>query len=51
MIFEEDFEPKSSMLGIPGTSYRLLLGRMNARWIAKVIEQKEVITEKKIYGS
>ena len=38
-----NFEPLTSQLGVPGTSYRLQLGLINGKWASRLLKGKEVI--------
>jgi len=40
---EKGFEPLTSQLGIPGTSYRLQLGLINDKWASRILKGKDVI--------
>jgi len=35
---ERDFKPLSNQLGIPGTSYRIELGRINGKWASRLLK-------------
>ena len=38
-----NFQPLTSQLGVPGTSYRLQLGLINGKWASRLLKGKEVI--------
>ncbi|MFX0042602.1 MAG: hypothetical protein ACFE8L_06805 [Candidatus Hodarchaeota archaeon] len=38
-----NFEPLTSQLGVPGTSYRLQLGLINGKWASRLLKGTEVI--------
>ncbi|MFX1408926.1 MAG: zinc ribbon domain-containing protein [Promethearchaeota archaeon] len=38
-----NFEPLTSQLGVPGTSYRLQLGLINGKWASRLLKGNEVI--------
>ncbi|GAH50503.1 unnamed protein product, partial [marine sediment metagenome] len=40
---ERGFEPLSSQLGIPGTSYRLQLGLINDKWAVRLLKGKNIL--------
>ena len=40
---EKGFEPLSSQLGIPGTSYRIQLGLINEKWASRLLKGNDVI--------
>ena len=40
---ERGFEPLSSQLGIPGTSYRLQLGLINEKWAVRMLKGKNIL--------
>jgi len=40
---EKGFEPLSSQLGIPGTSYRLQLGLINEKWASRILKGNNII--------
>lgn len=40
---EKGFEPLSSQLGIPGTSYRVQLGLINGKWASRLLKGNNVI--------
>ena len=40
---EKGFEPLSSQLGIPGTSYRIQLGLINGKWASRLLKGNNVI--------
>ncbi|UCD01978.1 MAG: zinc ribbon domain-containing protein [Promethearchaeota archaeon] len=40
---ERGFEPLTSQLGVPGTSYRLQLGLINEKWAVRLLKGKEVM--------
>lgn len=40
---ERGFEPLTSQLGVPGTSYRLQLGEINDKWAVRMLKGKNVI--------
>ena len=40
---ERGFEPLTSQLGVPGTSYRLQLGLINEKWAVRMLKGKDVI--------
>ena len=40
---ERGFEPLTSQLGIPGTSYRIQLGLINDKWASRLLKGKGVI--------
>lgn len=40
---EKGFEPLTSQLGIPGTSYRIQLGQINERWASRLLKGNTVI--------
>ena len=40
---EKGFEPLTSQLGIPGTSYRIQLGLINERWASRLLKGNTVI--------
>lgn len=40
---ERGFEPLTSQLGVPGTSYRLQLGLINDKWASRLLKGKDVI--------
>jgi hypothetical protein len=40
---DKGFEPLSSQLGIPGTSYRIQLGLINAKWASRLLKGNNVI--------
>ncbi|GAH65183.1 unnamed protein product, partial [marine sediment metagenome] len=40
---EKGFEPLSSQLGIPGTSYRIQLGLINGKFATRLLKGKSVI--------
>jgi len=40
---EKGFEPLSSQLGIPGTSYRLQLGLINNKWASRILKGNNII--------
>ncbi len=40
---EKGFEPLTSQLGVPGTSYRLQLGLINEKWAVRMLKGKEII--------
>lgn len=40
---EKGFEPLSSQLGIPGTSYRLQLGLINDKWASRILKGNNII--------
>lgn len=40
---ERGFEPLTSQLGVPGTSYRLQLGLINEKWAVRLLKGKNVI--------
>lgn len=40
---ERGFEPLTSQLGIPGTSYRIQLGLINDKWASRLLKGKDVI--------
>ena len=43
MLTEKGFEPLSSQLGIPGTSYRLQLGLINEKWAVRMLKGKNIL--------
>ena len=40
---EKGFEPLTSQLGIPGTSYRIQLGLINEKWASRLLKGQNVI--------
>jgi hypothetical protein len=40
---EKGFEPLTSQLGIPGTSYRIQLGLINGKWASRLLKGQDVI--------
>ncbi|NHJ24693.1 MAG: zinc ribbon domain-containing protein [Candidatus Lokiarchaeota archaeon] len=40
---EKGFEPLTSQLGIPGTSYRIQLGLINGKWASRLLKGTDVI--------
>ncbi len=40
---ERGFEPLTSQLGVPGTSYRLQLGLINEKWAVRMLKGKDII--------
>ena len=40
---EKDFEPLTSQLGVPGTSYRIQLGLINGKWASRLLKGNDVI--------
>lgn len=40
---ERGFEPLSSQLGIPGTSYRIQLGLINGKWASRLLKGKDIL--------
>ncbi|MFX0059304.1 MAG: hypothetical protein ACFE85_08345 [Candidatus Hodarchaeota archaeon] len=40
---EKGFEPLTSQLGIPGTSYRIQLGLINEKWASRLLKGNNVI--------
>ncbi|MFW9951792.1 MAG: zinc ribbon domain-containing protein [Candidatus Thorarchaeota archaeon] len=40
---EKGFEPLTSQLGIPGTSYRIQLGLINGKWTSRLLKGQDVI--------
>jgi hypothetical protein len=40
---EKGFEPLTSQLGIPGTSYRIQLGLINGKWASRLLKGTSVI--------
>lgn len=40
---ERGFEPLTSQLGVPGTSYRIQLGLINGKWASRLLKGKDVI--------
>ena len=40
---EKGFEPLTSQLGIPGTSYRIQLGLINGKWASRLLKGQNVI--------
>ncbi|MFW9827571.1 MAG: hypothetical protein ACFFEY_08270 [Candidatus Thorarchaeota archaeon] len=40
---ERGFEPLTSQLGVPGTSYRLQLGLINEKWAVRMLKGKDVM--------
>ncbi|MFX0080979.1 MAG: zinc ribbon domain-containing protein [Candidatus Hodarchaeota archaeon] len=40
---ERGFEPLSSQLGIPGTSYRIQLGLINGKWASRLLKGRDII--------
>jgi len=42
-LTEKGFEPLSSQLGIPGTSYRLQLGLINEKWAVRLLKGKNIL--------
>jgi hypothetical protein len=42
-LSEKGFEPLSSQLGIPGTSYRIQLGLINGRWASRLLKGTNII--------
>ena len=43
IISEKGFEPLSSQLGIPGTSYRIQLGLINGKWTSRLLKGNDII--------
>ena len=43
IISEKGFEPLSSQLGIPGTSYRIQLGLINGKWASRLLKGNDII--------
>jgi len=42
-VTERGFEPLTSQLGVPGTSYRIQLGLINGKWASRLLKGKDVI--------
>jgi hypothetical protein len=42
-LTERGFEPLTSQLGIPGSSYRLQLGLINGKWASRLLKGNDVI--------
>ncbi len=42
-LTEKGFNPLTSQLGIPGTSYRLQLGLINEKWASRILKGKDII--------
>ena len=40
---ERGFEPLTSQLGVPGTSYRLQLGLINEKWAVRLLKGRDII--------
>lgn len=40
---ERGFEPLTSQLGVPGTSYRLQLGLINEKWAVRMLKGQDII--------
>ncbi|MFX1427549.1 MAG: zinc ribbon domain-containing protein [Promethearchaeota archaeon] len=40
---ERGFEPLTSQLGVPGTSYRIQLGLINGKWASRLLKGRDVI--------
>ncbi|MFX1499673.1 MAG: hypothetical protein ACFFDH_01765 [Promethearchaeota archaeon] len=40
---ERGFEPLTSQLGVPGTSYRLQLGLINEKWAVRMVKGQDII--------
>jgi hypothetical protein len=40
---ERGFEPLTSQLGVPGTSYRIQLGLINDKWASRLLKGRDVI--------
>ena len=38
-----DFEPKTSQLGIPSTSYSIQIGKVNGKWAIRLMKGKTVV--------
>jgi len=42
-LTERGFEPLTSQLGVPGTSYRLQLGLINEKWAVRLLKGRDII--------
>jgi len=42
-VTERGFEPLTSQLGVPGTSYRLQLGLINEKWAVRMLKGKDIL--------
>jgi hypothetical protein len=42
-LTERGFEPLTSQLGVPGTSYRIQLGLINDKWASRLLKGRDVI--------
>jgi len=42
-LTERGFEPLTSQLGVPGTSYRLQLGLINEKWAVRMLKGRDII--------
>lgn len=43
---EEEFEPLTNQLGVPGTSYKIQLGLINNQWASRLVKGNNILASK-----
>jgi hypothetical protein len=45
-LAEEEFEPLTNQLGVPGTSYKIQLGLINDQWASRLVKGNNILASK-----